>query len=123
MGLLTGLRMGVVAFLLASLAAGGLWLRHQLHVQEELKRLNQHLSEQNSVITQRMTQLTTQVATLSAVLSEQGQHQRRLEENSDAVRKQLRSVLAKDTCASEPVPDDVIRLQRDSPASHSALSR
>jgi len=121
MGLLSGLRMGVVIFLLTSLAGGGLWLRHQLHVQEELKQLNQHLTEQNSLMTARMTQITTQFSALSNVLSEQNHQQQLLEKNSYAVRKQLHAALAKDACASERVPDDVIRLQRGSPADH-ALS-
>lgn len=122
MGLLGGLRMGGVIFLLASLAGGGWWLRHQLHVQEELKRLNQHLTEQNSLMTERITQMTTQFSVLSRVLSEQNHQQQLLEENSYAVRKQLHTVLAEDACASERVPDDVIRLQRESSGAAHALS-
>ena len=122
MPLLSWLRTGGILVLLCCLISGGLWLRHQLNMQKQLQQHNQSLKEQNDAYAKRMNELATQLARLSDVLREQNLHQQHLEKESDDIRKQLRTFLAHDVCAGEPVPDNVIRLQREALGNDHPLS-
>ncbi|WP_168199626.1 hypothetical protein [Pantoea sp. CCBC3-3-1] len=113
MFLLSWLRTGGIVVLLCCLISGGLWLRHQLNMQQQLQQHNQSLKEQNGAYAKRINELATQLDRLSGVLIAQNLQQQQLEKESDVIRKQLRTLLQHDACAAESVPDDVIRLQRE----------
>lgn len=109
-GLLGGLRVGGIT---VALLGGVLWLRHQQQAMEHLRVQNQQLVMQGDVLQSRLLQWQSQAANLSAALNEQKKQQHTLEEMSEQNRQRLQKAVERSPCARQPVPVDIIRLQRD----------
>lgn len=109
-GLLGGLRVGGIT---AVLLGGTLWLRHQQQTMEHLRVHNQQLVMQSEALQSRLLQWQSQAASLSAALTEQKKQQYTLEEMSEQTRQRLQKAVEHSPCARQPVPVDIIRLQRD----------
>lgn len=103
----------VAGMMIVLLAGNLLWLRYQQRELNVLRTQNTQLITQSEVLQTRLLQLKVQAAGLSTTLSEQQAQQHQLEEFSEQTRRQLRQVVSLAPCADQPVPADVIRLQRD----------
>lgn len=95
------------------LLGGVLWLRHQQQTMEHLRVQNQQLVMQGDALQSRLLQWQSQAASLSAALNEQKKQQHTLEEMSEQNRQRLQKAVERSPCARQPVPVDIIRLQRD----------
>lgn len=77
------------------------------------------LQESNAKFTQQINLLKTNLenvrqreTSLSAALTGRQQSQHRLEENYEQLRNQLHQSMVQSPCADQPVPNNVIQLQR-----------
>lgn len=122
MKVLFNLRLFVFIAGIAGLFGGTLWLRMQYQQVNSLKQQNASLKSQLEQLNTHLRHLKNHAATLSAAVAEQQITQKKLEEKNNAVRKALQNKLAENDCADKPVPDDVIRLQRDA-LKHLVVSR
>lgn len=105
---------GISIIMLIVLAVGNiLFLRYQQRELAMLRNQNTQLTQQGEMLQARLLQLKYQAANISAALSEQKTVQQQLEKNSEQTRRQLRQAASQSPCASQPVPDDVIRLQQN----------
>lgn len=116
------LKLAGILTLTVILAGGGVWLRWQQHVLENLRTQNVRLAEQGATLQRRMEQLRTQTTGLSEALNVRQTQQHRMEAQSEQTRQQLRRAVVQSPCAGQPVPADIIRLQRDA-LERRALSR
>ncbi|CCG85934.1 hypothetical protein EPIR_0569 [Erwinia piriflorinigrans CFBP 5888] len=104
--------MGII--MLTLFAVGNmLWQLYQQRELAILRQQNKQLTQQGEMLKERLFQLKYQAANISAALSEQKTVQQQLEKNSEQTRRQLRQAASQSPCASQPVPDDVIRLQQN----------
>lgn len=103
--------MGITMLIVVALASL-LWLRYQQRELGMLRKQNTQLMQQSEVLQTRLLQLKFQAVHLSTTLSEQQTLQQQLENQSEQTRRQLRQAVSLSPCAGQPVPDDVIRLQR-----------
>jgi len=90
--------------------AAAQWFHYQLQ-QSEVK--NQELSRQNLLLNHRISMLKTRLGELSGILSREMMKLNSLKETNNDVREKINKALHNDSCAHRPVPDDVIRVQRD----------
>lgn len=104
---------GIPVFLVMVLAGGALSLHCQQQALGTLRKQNTQLLSQNTALENRLLQLKTQAASLASVLNEQKKQHQYLEDKSEQTRQQLRQAVEQIPCARQPVPADVIRLQRD----------
>jgi septal ring factor EnvC (AmiA/AmiB activator) len=95
------------------LLGGTLWLRHQQQTMEHLRMHNQQLVMQGEALQSRLLQWQSQATSLSVALTEQKKQRHTLEEMSEQTRQRLQNAVERSSCASQPVPVDIIRLQRD----------
>ncbi|MGL4269610.1 MAG: hypothetical protein ACRCR6_07460 [Plesiomonas sp.] len=102
-----------VSGITVALLGGALWLRHQQQTLEHLRVHNQQLVMQSEALQSRSLQWQSQAASLSAALNEQKQQQHTQEEMSEQTRQRLQKAVERSSCARQPVPVDIIRLQRD----------
>lgn len=104
--------MGII--MLTVFAVGNiLWLRYQQRELAMLRSQNTQLTQQGEMLQARLLQLKYQATHISAALSEQKTVQQQLEKQSEKTRRQLHQAASQSPCASQPVPDDVIRLQQN----------
>ncbi|MGF6190423.1 hypothetical protein [Serratia sp. 2723] len=113
MNILTIFRSSLFILSFLGMIAGAQWLRMQHRQLNNLRQQNTRLNMQTEQLTERLLQVKVQAATLAAAISAQQRAQQQLEENNHAVREKLGHALAKNRCASEFVPADVISLQRE----------
>lgn len=116
------LRTGGLPSLILILAAGGVWLHYQHRVLTTLREQNIQLTRLNARLEARLQQLKRQAASLTGVLDEQKKQHQNLEKKNEHTRQQLHQAVARAPCATEPVPADIIRLQRDALADRNTLS-
>lgn len=119
---ITGMKFSACAVLLALTVGSALWCCYQQKRIRALEAQNAGLTIQVQTQQERLQQLKVQAAGLSVALTERQTQQHDLEENNEQIRRQLRQVAGQSVCADEPVPADIIRLQRDD-LRRSGLSR
>ncbi|WLI79091.1 hypothetical protein Q5705_07730 [Kosakonia sp. H02] len=113
MNLIAALRTAGMALLCLVISAGALKLYLQNRQLQLLLKQNMQLTTQAEHLNNRLLQIQAQAAALSTTLARQQQQQNKLEETNYAIRQRLHKALAQDYCAGQPVPDDVVRLQRE----------
>lgn len=99
--------------LLILLAASGLWINRQQDRLTNLQKINILQNQQLKALQLQMENIKQRESRLSTALTARQQTQQRLEENNEQHQQKLHRVLAQVPCAAQPVPDDVIRLQRN----------
>ena len=102
------------------LSVGGLWInrqQNQLIIQQEN---NTRLSQQVDILQAHLDEITAREARLSVALTARQKTLTELEDNHEQYRLRLRHTVAQAPCAAQPVPDAVIRLQRDALHGHGA---
>lgn len=90
-----------------------LWVRYQQRSYNQIQQNNQQLRMQNDLLNNRLLQLKNQAESLALVITKQAQNKNELETKNDLFRQNTRDALAKTPCANQPIPVDVIRLQRE----------
>ncbi|MGL4487763.1 MAG: hypothetical protein ACRCUG_12615 [Yersinia sp. (in: enterobacteria)] len=90
-----------------------LWTRYQQRAYTQIQENNQQLKTQNDLLSSRLLQLKSQAENLALVITKQAKNQTELETKNDLLRQKIHAALAKNSCANQPVPLDVIRLQRE----------
>ncbi|ALL40428.1 hypothetical protein AR325_25720 (plasmid) [Serratia marcescens] len=111
--LLTSLKLCVGSIVVVGVVVTVLWLRAQHRQIATLQRNNAQLTRLTEQQQSRLLQLKVQIAGVSKGLAEQQTQQYQLEEDNERTRHQLRQAGGQTSCANEPVPADIIRLQRN----------
>lgn len=112
MNLLAAPRTVGIILLCLVVSAGTLKIFLQKRQLQILYKQNMSLKTQTENLNIRLLKIQAQAAALSTTLTRQQQQKNKLEETHNAIRQRLRKELSQDSCAGQPVPDDVIRLQR-----------
>ena len=95
------------------LAVGWRCIQRQQAQLAVLLENNTRLSQQVDILKAHASEMKKREANLSAALTTRQQTQQRLEEKHEQQRHRLRQAVVQAPCAAQPVPNDVIRLQRD----------
>lgn len=103
---------GLVALLLA-LAAGTVRLHGLQQHLEEVQTQKMQLTVHNTTLAAQLREAAARTVRLSAALETQQQRYHHQEEQNETLRQRLRRAAVASPCAGQPVPDAVIRLQRD----------
>lgn len=110
---LKGLKLVGIMGCLFIMATGGLCIKYQQERLVNLRQNNVRLGQQLKILQARIAEARTRAASLSAALTTRQQTQQRLEGTYEQYEKQLRRAVAQAPCASQPVPDDIIRMQHN----------
>lgn len=110
---ITGMKFPVSAVLLTLAIGSIIWSCYQQKRIQALEAKNTGLAVQLQTQQVRLQQLKVQAAGLSAALTERQTQQHSLEERNEQTRRKLRQEVGQSSCAGQPVPADIIRLQRD----------
>lgn len=102
-----------------AISGGGVILRMQYKSLLSKQAENERLTLIVESLQARLAKISSHLDHISTVLSKQQLQQQQLEENSEQTRQQIRKMVAKIPCANEPVPDNIIRLQRNALTGHS----
>ena len=102
-----------VLILLMAVVSGWRWIIHQQERLSVLQETNVRLAQQLEIQQARLNNLLARKEILEAALSARQQKQQQLEKTYEEYRRQLGHAVEKAPCASQSVPDDVIRLQRN----------
>ncbi|MTH48116.1 DUF2570 family protein [Intestinirhabdus alba] len=102
-----------VLSLLVVIAAGWQWNKLQQERLSALQEANIRLGQKLEIQQAHLNDLMARKANLEAALIARQQKQYRLEKTYEQYRQQLGQAVEQAPCAGQPVPDDVIRLQRD----------
>ncbi|MFA3760089.1 DUF2570 domain-containing protein [Yersinia sp. 2544 StPb PI] len=106
-------KMYSIGLFLAILLVCVLWIRYQQRAYNQIQQDNKQFKMQNGLLNNRLLQLKSQAENLAFVITRQAQNQTELETKNDLFRQKTRTALAKNSLANQPVPVDVIRLQRE----------
>jgi len=122
LSLLTGMKLPGSTVLLLLVIGAVMWFRYQQQRIVVLEERNHGLATQLQTQQARLQQLKVQAAGLSVALTERQTQQHFMEDRNEQTRRRLRQAVGQSDCADQPVPADVIRLQRDG-LRHAGLSR
>jgi hypothetical protein len=111
--ILKGLKMASVLSLLSILSAVWVWVNSQQERMVALQETNIRMGQQLQILQTHIEAAHERESQLSAALTSRQQTQQQLEEAHEQYQQQLRQSVVQSPCASKPVPDDVIRLQRN----------
>jgi hypothetical protein len=87
----------------------------------QLQRKYQHASEHNATLNQQISWMEQQAEIIDSIMLIHKKKLLQAKEKTDGIRKKLRQIQARNYCAKQPVPVDLIRLQHESSSDESVF--